>query len=431
MNSLNKLFHLRVLLTSCRICFGYHRRPCTVAARSDFALPSCYLPPQNPDLLVSETSFVLSHNSATGYITPNSLSKAGLSWWYSKTQIGSVYQQLNDGARALDLRIKYTNRTIFQHGSVEILVDFETVIHDAVKWCRDNPDELVLVLPSHFDVSDDNRYTMMVEMEAIYSKYGLSHFACAEMYGLTVGEVTALAQLASGIGYLIVLDGQDGYSSCVKENYVENQIVTCYDSTMHLSCHHSNVPLERLTAYVLASANNEKTDDYSTLGPPASLKQYPLNEIQALWQVDMNAVTYGMRRISSILDDNRDSDLNKHMVNLIYSRAFRSISLFAVDQVALHGNAILSVLRTACGQSTMTECGQQVRKPRMWYVQMTAKKIVYVFLVGYSLTSIAVFMWKQRRRPSPIWNTLRARVFGTSRTGQFHRSVHEAPSEIK
>lgn len=83
----------------------------------------------------------------------NGISK-GLLALYGKTQHGTVYDQLNDGARALDLRPKmYTNGTIgFHRGSlVDIPLSAVTLgglLDDAKQWCKNNPKELVIIFHS-------------------------------------------------------------------------------------------------------------------------------------------------------------------------------------------------------------------------------------------------------------------------------------------
>ena len=73
---------------------------------------------------------------------------------YGKTQVGTVYDQLNDGARALDLRPKiYNNGTIgFHHGSlIDVPLSSITLgrlLEDAKQWCKENPKELVLIFHS-------------------------------------------------------------------------------------------------------------------------------------------------------------------------------------------------------------------------------------------------------------------------------------------
>ena len=152
---------------------AYHRAPCKkLSVRRQFQFTDCYVPYLNPDLYLSEASFVMAHDAATGYLNINGNAESdgsgssseysneydgvdnmnnagggynnggdvdndnggnnfnGNTGWnsitmkllslYGKTQVGTVYDQLNDGARALDLRPKiYSNGTVgFHHGSL-------------------------------------------------------------------------------------------------------------------------------------------------------------------------------------------------------------------------------------------------------------------------------------------------------------------------
>jgi hypothetical protein len=349
----------------------------------------------------------MSHNAATGYIRPGDRSKQGLAWPYAKNQVGSVYQQLNDGARALDLRPKLlANGTIiFQHGSlINIPVSLEQVVSEAVQWCGEsnNQDELVLLLPSNFLYEYDSSSstesaanTIYSAMKNVYDKFGVAYHNCNAVYGLTIGQVKELSLLASG-GYLLALDGQDyGGTFCGKTNWIADQIVTCWGSSSNSStgksCRTSQAPLQDLFAYVLASANNPSTNDANTLGPPNDFYNYPLNEIQALWQVDTHSAAVGLAHLSSILEDNRQSQVNRRMVELIYSRQFESpISIFAVDNVALNGNALLSVLRTACGQSDLDVCGSELEAPRIAYVHLSTRQLLRL---GLSLYLVWFVIW--------------------------------------
>ena len=410
-------------------------------------------------LFLSEASFLMSHDSATGYIQPANIGGSGsssssgggsssshslassLTWQYSKNQIGSVYQQLDDGARALDLRPKLlTNGTIiFQHGDINIGVTLEQVLADAVRWCTDNHQqhhseeqddtnsgELILLLPSNFAyqksqssgfTDDDDSYgnnhngvaSIVSIMESIYAQYNIPYVHCSDVYGMTVAEVMELAALPTG-GYMIAMDGQDYYGTpCAKPNWVEEELVPCYIKS--LSCTHRTSYLpSKLKSYILQSTNNDVTDDKHTLGPPANLYQYPLNEIQALWQVTSASAMIGMSRMSSILEDNRRSRLNEVLVSMIHQNEFQAISVLAVDNVALHGNAILSVLRTACGQSNLEECGSALAAPRLTYFQfsnlgqymLVATYVLVVLGIGVSV-GLAIRKRDEKLHPILLW----------------------------
>ena len=60
------------------------------------------------------------------------------------------------------------------------------------------------------------------------------------------------------------------------------------------------------------------------------------------------------------------------MARMAYDGEFDAVSVFAMDNVALNGNAMFSVLRNACGQSSSTTtttaswaCGQDLPFPNI------------------------------------------------------------------
>ena len=173
-------------------------------------------------------------------------------------------------------------------------------------------------------------------------------------------------------------------SFCGKANWAKDQLVTCHSRAQQQSpssyLHCTDIKgsgtskFNALKAYVTASTNNEATNGFYILGPPADSSYFPFNQIQGFWQVDTTSVQIGITRAASnLLDDNRRSEVNKQMVTLAYNGDFNAISVFALDNVALNGNAMFSVLRNACGQSvaetvdaqTSMPCGQDLELPDM------------------------------------------------------------------
>ena len=77
-----------------------------------------------------------------------------LLYLYGKTQVGTAYEQLNDVARALDLRPKiYSNGTVGFHHGLLIDVPLNSItlgglLSDTKHWCNNNPKELVLIFHS-------------------------------------------------------------------------------------------------------------------------------------------------------------------------------------------------------------------------------------------------------------------------------------------
>lgn len=419
-----------VSLLGATVVTAYHRHPCLRQTAADFSFDDCFLPSMNPALELSEASFVFAHDAATGYIQPNHLSPEGLTWSYTKTQVGSFYQQLQDGARALDLRPKlWRNGTIvFHHGAITVPVNFESALGEVLRWCQENPTEIVLLLTSHYsfgrahqtsgddDVVDiydevydddddddavydqsDKNTAMVSALKEIYDKHGVLYLSCGDVYGWTIETVEEQASLTNG-GIVLALDGQDTYpeKSCAKDNWLESELVTCWANGT--SCKTSDVPYERLQDYVLQSANNAATDGTNTLGPPTNLYRYPFFEVQALWQVTVSSAASGLAHFSNILADNKASELHVKLIDLIHRESMPgAISLWTVDNVALHGNALMSVLRNRCGQSVLTDapCGPDLPPPRLhyWHVEV---RLILSLMLGLYVTFLTVSFFRKR-----------------------------------
>lgn len=237
------------------LSLAYHRSPCTYATRRQFQFEHCFAPNLNPNLKLSEASFIMSHNSATGYLNARNNNDGNISYvipgaktaavnrvlgLYGKTQVGSVYDQLNNGARALDLRPKiYANNSIgFHHGDLIDVplasIDLETLIQQVKKWCRDNPKELVLIfhselvhelgysyLSSLVETNDDgpDLYYGIDAMKQIYHAADVSYYSCEELSNLTVAEAMEMSDLSAfgdGVGHLLAVDRHDMCESLSK-----------------------------------------------------------------------------------------------------------------------------------------------------------------------------------------------------------------------
>ena len=121
--------------------------------------------------------------------------------------VGDVYQQLDDGARALDVRPKLLSdgTVVLHHGALSISITLETLVTDAIRWSNDNPTELVLILHHNLAYSsasndDDNGSessnnfnvpsadTAVAALSQVYANLGVPYVSCSDLYGLTVGE---------------------------------------------------------------------------------------------------------------------------------------------------------------------------------------------------------------------------------------------------
>ena len=127
-------------------------------------------------------------------------------------------------------------------------------------------------------------------------------------------------------------------------------------------------------------------------------KNIQLNEIQAL-------AVIGVSRLSSILRDNKKSCLNKAIVDMFHVGMFDSISILAVDNVALYGYDLLSVICTRCGQaSEMSLCGQALSKLRLVYFHISMLLFallvsVYVLHMLWIFAAVVVAMHNREDNP--------------------------------
>lgn len=380
------------------------------------------LPPLENDLLLSQASFLMSHDAATGYLPPRQLISRATNL-YAKNQLGNAAQQLQHGARALDLRPRFLNNgtVTFHHGSIPIPVTLEQLLRDVLEFATQHPDELILLF--HFLPSMESSNlpdTPVNILSKIYQSMGIPYLSCSDIVGLTVGEAMSLAATTTNNGtttaHVLALDPQDDYlSSCVKMNYVGDSIVTCYPKATQTNgdddtaiATSSSIPpctkpkisptSQALQYYCMASANNAPTDSTFELGPPASLDTFPFFAIQALWQVDTHAAATGISHLSSLLDDNTKSHINAKVVDWVYQGIFHNISLLMVDHVQLNGNAILSVLRTQCGQSSLDVCGKDLSKPRLQHHKPFSTVTFWLSLVVYVGIAIWAVGWIRHYR---------------------------------
>jgi hypothetical protein len=358
---------------------------------------SLVLRPLNPDLLLSQVNWVMSHDAATGYIDPsgcedNVTCLNPLLVPYVQTQtFGTAYDQLQAGARVLDLRVHLQRRigqeleVVFHHGAVVLAgLTTDRLLGDVLRWCRDHPTELVLLLTSHYSYSTHDPHQpaltpqdMVQTLSDVYARYNIPYWSCRDAANMTVGQIMNRSSSTTelSLGNLLALDGQfdSPGSFCAKENYVESKLVACYRGKLeprgspapdwkHFeSCTQPKQYPElqqALFQYLHESMFNPPTDDESRLGPPTAHSAKLWNQLQALWQINRFTVEIGKLRGSSILQDNSRSDINDQIYNWLSTLPQQSDSrvgiLLTLDNVSLYGNEILSVLRNMCGQSIST-----------------------------------------------------------------------------
>jgi len=96
--------------------------------------------------------------------------------------------------------------------------------------------------------------------------------------------------------------------------------------------------------------------------------------------------------------------VNKELATMAYNGGFNAVSIFALDNLALNGNAMFSILRNKCGQSVIEEdevlpCGNKLVMPNM----STSNRLplvwnIVLFIVYGALVVMVVIMLVQAFR---------------------------------
>jgi len=351
------------------------------------------LPQLDYSLSISSVSFVMSHDAASGYITLPNIDyvdddDAYYTPAYYKTQQGSFYSQLVYGARALDLRVTtdHEGDLVFKHGDWLIEeVDFDSAIKSIMRFNKHHKDEVILLIFSHLD-GDDTEELINESLDS----YSIPVFDCDYLYDKTIHDI-----LSVSAGRTVW-----GIKDCAKSNYYEDYLVHCYDesdfddyggyygddagaaSNGHAPCTEGDFfssPFTDLFDYTIWNANgqddgdggddsNDDGDDSNDDGDDDSNddgdddsnddgddygrrrvdnQNYPLNEIQGIWQGSYNQHVIGAYYGSTLVNDNTLSQVNSFHAQNVKAGKYGKLDLnvFAVDNVEVGGYELAYQLR--------------------------------------------------------------------------------------
>lgn len=190
--------------------------------------------------LLRDKHFLLSHDAATGYVglgvfSPDSLIPATAN--FIKTQDRGFAEQLNCGARALDLRLGFENQNgplKFHHA--KYYMEDQTVqntMPEIKQWAQENPDELVILLLSHcFGGVKQLEGMCKAHEEKITEPFTNAHIRVvtnrSALQDMTVMEAEQLARLKGG-GMVLAIFADDEYVDSTYEAAINNGVVGTYD----------------------------------------------------------------------------------------------------------------------------------------------------------------------------------------------------------
>mmetsp|Transcript_26401 Transcript_26401/g.42803 ORF Transcript_26401/g.42803 Transcript_26401/m.42803 type:complete len:577 (+) Transcript_26401:230-1960(+) len=281
-----------------------------------------------------EYPMIYSHNAATGY-----LGNGGVVNRFGKNQEGNLYQQLQCGARALDIRPKIVGGEIyFYHGKAFIEVNFDTLLTNIIYWLalEGDQDDLVLVIIKLCSGDD-----CMGRVRRKLEQWGLPFFeSCHDLESMTFRQ-------AQGMGYR----GRSGgpslliMSDCTSWNY--DPSVRCYLTPSWMGRRRAlqdsrglfydkcidgdHKPFNKLKAHI----------KYHGSSRPASSSKLQVQN--AYWNYDQGSILASLREGSSILEDNKRSNVNNFVLNLIPELGY--INLLQVDNVCEKGVEITQALK--------------------------------------------------------------------------------------
>lgn len=318
---------------------------------------SGHSPPIDRSRLLTETGFIMTHDSATGYLDGNGNSDA---WMKTQTAAHCAHgaqspgtdcsfsfaDQLDCGARAFDLR-----PTVQPGGVLMMHHDFlvpdtllSTAVADVLAWAAANAAELVLLYVSHCDHDD-------VEGGPGGSHRQAGAGACAETFeylraqgihlvlakseleAMTLGEAMDAAELKGGGRVLGIGPG----TMCCGENWSPD--ISCYPGDT--SCCYDTLGCSGVESTV------QTMWDYAAglTAPRTPVPHDGLWMVQGHWQYDHEAWAKGQAHSSSICLDEDRSGVNAGIADKISSGAWQRVNIVEVDNVCDGGRAMLDAVR--------------------------------------------------------------------------------------
>lgn len=323
------------------------------------------IPPLTIDeLKLSSFAMVMAHDAASGYLSTHFGIKNEIYDW-TKTQTFPTLKNARDllecGGRAFDWRPKLTkdNKLIAHHGDVNIDHDFKDSIAEFTSFLSDNPDEFAVLTVWDCETESGAASTCDAEVSSQLSDLKLIPVtSCDDLLHITVGEAKKLGQLETG-GSLLVVTGAEGPggASCSTGNY--DSAIACWGETRRRATSNdtdtdtdtdADTDVEIFGAYSCWDSKDSKNtplaqmDAYlDTVGGQSSFST-PFNEMQCIWQETTDSVVIGELHLSSLVEDEEKSKLNKRLTQFVKDGRFENLNLVMVNNVCDGGLALKAAL---------------------------------------------------------------------------------------
>lgn len=263
--------------------------------------------------LLNQYPFLLSHDAATGEMDE---SRDGVVDKWAQTQNASMYEQLECGSRGFDYRPYYENGTLYaHHGTVIVRKPMEESLKDVLRWCSNNPNELVI-----FYITGCDGVGCLEAAAGLLANYKVNTISdCEQLQGMTFLDALKKGSLLGVLG--CVEEQYDPTQNCYGPSFV------CYDEST------KQLPWSRFQTYMKSATDRIPVSNGN------------LWMAQGHWQSTALTVTYGTLRNSSLLLDESRSGMNAWIEEKIKANYFRYLNLVEVDHVCDGGREILAALK--------------------------------------------------------------------------------------
>lgn len=267
---------------------------------------------------------IMSHDAASGEIS-ESRDHVVADW--TKTQSVGLVAQLDCGVRSFDYRPTSTKdgKIYAHHGGITIHVEMKDSLRDIMKWANKHPDDLVVMYISHWD--GDGCQDAVTNLLKSLSINTITE--CSSLSTLTYGEAKQASKLTGG-GYLIAV------YDCTNEYYDDSincysKDFTCYDSWPDNT---KSIPFQALSTYMTKTTSSDPTETEALFWMA-----------QAHWQSTAGSVTLGTLHNSSIVQDERRSEINLFIEQNILSGSYPYLNFLELDEVCDRGTEIYQAIK--------------------------------------------------------------------------------------
>ena len=338
------------------------------------------------ETLFSSVPMIMAHDAASGYLG------GGLINAWTKTQSAGMREQLDCGARVFDARpeLDEDKGLVWHHGDVTVDYEFSQSVEDIMSWTAAHPTELV-----YMDIWDCVGEGCMDAATTALTSAGVPIMdSCADLDGLTLGGLKAMAQTA-GSGLLIA-----STADCANSNYdstlacsgyqgrgaeekddeaaatLRGGVERCYEAAGRVSATATASSLSSTQLGVLVecaealrasiNATTLESAGFYNCYDGSDTVEYPLGRMmayldgvssagpaadgapaqhQALWEETVASVVLGTLARSSLVKDENWSKLNSLVTAAVQEGRWKHINWLEVNDVCDGGEGLLAALK--------------------------------------------------------------------------------------